>query len=374
MTRTLQILTVFMVHIYFCIMYLVFGIDSQNFLGRVVKFQFEEEHVYFILLLSSLTIVVMLCAFFTPIKIRFKHYEYKRKRIQAEIFIIGIPLFLFIAYKVFSSGLNYGVLATGREQYSFLIELRVIPYLHFIQYYSQNYRKHSYYFKSFVFLVLLLTLLYQARSIYLEVLLIMFCLKLREDRDKLRWSYLALGVLILPLSNIVVGIRDKRTIYEISNELFNFEYLIIFNNIMAASLNFDYADKSLWIYERLVLIVPSPLRSMFGLINPSNDLFGEISSKAKLFSGGFSYIANGYIIFGFYFLLIFYFLYLLAEIIRVNFMNHKINNYIVATYPILLSYIILAIRNDLGVLSKQVIQLIIIALLMNFISRLVIRR
>lgn len=110
-----------------------------------------------------------------------------------------------------------------------------------------------------------------------------------------------------------------------------------------------------------------------GVENPSNDMFLEVSAAADLTAGGFSYIANSYLIFGNYAFIVLYILYLVLEILRRNYYYFKIDNYLAYAYPIMLSYVLLAIRNDLGVLYKQVIQLILLAMIMNMISRMVYR-
>ena len=370
MTRSLQVFIILMVHTYFCILYLAFGIDSQKFAGGIIKFGFSAEEVHIILQLSLLSITAIILAFLTPVKIVFKANIINRKRVQAGFYVFTIPLISFLFYKSAASGFNYGTLATERHSYSFLVELRVIPYLLIIQHASQTYLRTSFWFKVLIFLSILVMIIYQARSIMLEIILIAMCIRLRKTDDKFSVKYYVIGFLMIPLSNVMIALRNQLSFEQYLNEMFKFEYLLIFNNIVAASLSVNYEDKLGWVIERFVLILPSPLRNLFGLSNPSDQMFLDVSSAASLTSGGFSYLANSYIIFGYYTFLVLYILYFIIEIVRRNYMIYKINNYIAHSYPILLSYVILAIRNDMGVLFKQIIQIILISTIMNMISRM----
>lgn len=372
MTRSIQVFVVLIVHTLFCVAYLVFGIDSQEFAGHTIQFGFGKDEVIFILSLSSLTILTMFAAFFTPANVVFKSLRYKRKRLQTGIYLICGLIIFFILFQILKSNANYGILATEREKYSFIIEMRIIPYLLIIQYMSKNYTRSSHLFRYFLLFSIVVVVFYQARSILFEVVLIALCIKFRNQNDKFKLRYYLLIIVGIPVSNLAVAVRNNISIFEFPSELIKFEYLIIFNNLLAAVYEYEYTEKLSWLMERLVLIFPSPLRGIVGFENPSNQLFSDVSQKAELFAGGFSYIANGYIIFGYYFLFVFYLVYLVVEITRRNFMVYKVENYLASAYPILLSYVVLAIRNDMGVLLKQIVQLLLVAMLMNLVSRMII--
>jgi hypothetical protein len=351
-------------------LYLVFGIDSQQFAGGTIKFIFDTEHVYSILRLSAVSIFAMFLAFVTPIKFVFPDHRINRKGVQAGFYIFAIPLLLFVFYKVTTSGFNYGIMATEREKYNFLIELRVIPYLLFIQHASQRHISTSLFFKIIAIVALFSLIFFQARSILFEIFLIIACLHFRQTGDNFRLKYYLVPFLLIPISNISVAIRSGYTFDRYVEEAFKFEYLIIFNNIVAASFEYSMQDKLSWVMERASLMLPSPLRSILGMGNPSNNMFLDVSSSANLTAGGFSYLANAYIIFGYYSFVFLYVIYLILEIFRRNFIRYKVDNYLAYAFPIILSYFILAIRNDMGVLVKQLLQIIMLALIMNLVSRM----
>jgi hypothetical protein len=373
MTRSLQLFSVLLVHVLFCILYLFFGVDSQKFADGTIEFNFGRDAVYGILSLALITIFAMFAAFITPLKFVFSDRHLKAKRVQGGFYLITIPFLIFLFYKIISSGFNYGIMATQREQFSFMIELRVIPYLLFIQYVSKRRESIPLLFKVLATGIVIGFVFFQARSLLVEVVIIMLCLKLRKTNDKFSIKYYIFGFLLVPISNIAVAVRSNYSFEKYLEEMFKFEYLIIFNNIVAATLNYNYDDKLNWVLERIFILIPSPIRRIMGVENPSNDMFLEVSAAADLTAGGFSYIANSYLIFGNYAFIVLYILYLVLEILRRNYYYFKIDNYLAYAYPIMLSYVLLAIRNDLGVLYKQVIQLILLAMIMNMISRMVYR-
>lgn len=369
MTRSLQIFSVLLVHVLFCFMYLVFDVKSQDFAGQKIEFVFDEKSVYQILTISLISILAMIAAFITPLKITFRNRNLKRKRVEAGFYLFAIPLLIFLFYKIISSGGNYGIMATEREKYSFLIELRIIPYLLFIQYASQNYISMRHLVKFLTFIAVLALILFQARSLLVEVIIIMMCLRLRQKNDKFQMKYYLIAFCFVPLSNISIALRSGYSLDKYISEMFKFEYLIIFNNIVAAAMKFEFNQKIDWIKERIFLILPSPIRKIIGIENPSNEMFLDVSAAANLTSGGFSYLANSYILFGYYSAIFLYLIYLTVEIVRRNYFLSKVDNYLSYSFPLMLSCVLLAIRNDAGVLLKQLIQIIIIAMIMNMISR-----
>lgn len=371
MTRFIQLYVVFQVHVYFCFAY-YFGVTSQSFGGTKIDYLFGDEGVLFVLYISGISILCMVLVFSLPITLKFAPTMISKHRLQSGLLIWVLPLTVFMTYIIVISGANYGVMATSRERYSFIVELRVIPYLLMIRYFA-NYRFRLDMIGLLSIFCILVALMYQARSILFEIIIIFICIRFRATHDRFRWYFIPLSFLAIPLSNIFVAIRNKLTLTEYLDMLWKFEYLILFNNIVAAAQNYEMDNRFYWLLERLSLLLPSPLRSIFGIENPSNELFIEVSNLAGVFSGGFSYLANLYLLFGNYFIVALLCLYLLVEVLRKNFMIYRVDNYLSYAYPVVLSYIILAIRNDFGVLFKQLVQIIIIAMIMNLVSRCIIK-
>ena len=367
MTRFIQLYVVFQVHIYFCFAY-YFGVTSQSFGGVKIDYLFGDEGIFFILYISGMSMLCMILAFNLPITLKLAPSGNSKYRLQAGLLFWVLPLLTFMTYIIVTSGANYGVMATTREQYSFIIELRVIPYLLMIRYVTNN-RFRLDMVGVLVIASILVALMFQARSILFEIIIIFICIKFRTEHDRLRWYFVPLSFFAIPLSNIFVAIRNKLTLTEYFDMLWKFEYLIIFNNIVAAAQNFEMNDRLNWLLERLSLLLPSPLRSLFGIQSPSNELFLEVSTLAQVYSGGFSYLANLFLLIGNYFTIALLCVYLLVEILRKNFMIYRVDNYLSHAYPVVLTYIILAIRNDFGVLFKQLLQIIIIAMAMNLVAR-----
>jgi hypothetical protein len=179
-----------------------------------------------------------------------------------------------------------------------------------------------------------------------------------------------LPVFFLP--NLFVFLRQDTNFIENFGELFKFEYLILINNILAASI--EYAGMSheanLEFFNQLWLVIPSPIRGLLNINATNNQFYEGIAASGGVTSGGFSLIGQLYVYFGYLFIVPMGLLFIHLRFCYLNFfyLKPKTNFHQIA-FPLVLSILVLGLRNDFGVVLKQIVQLFLVCSLLNLLLR-----
>jgi hypothetical protein len=191
--------------------------------------------------------------------------------------------------------------------------------------------------------------------------------------DKVKVKYMLLMVCSIIVPNLIVlgrmGFPSDPEL--LMNGLFSFEYSTLFNNILSeAILRGREVHGGLTFIPDLILLIPSPLRALFGIQAATSDYQSILLSEAGVFGGGFSFVGEMYSNFAWLAPLVFGILG--ALIGKMNAGAARVGRVPVfyAVAPLLYVSFILAFRNDFGVFLKTVIQLFIVAILIDILRRL----
>ncbi len=388
MTRLLIIFVFFILHIQFLCEIVFGGITDYNFWGWHFEFTYPREVAIKALMLSVSSMFAFLLGYYIRLKNKRKsviEYSYsdnsdKSDKLNTVIFLLKISLLFQIftcLFIIVAGRANYSSMVDIREKINFLIELRVIPLL-LLSYLSLNTElplwKVKPYNELFKYLILygILVVFIQARSLLFEFGIIAIYPWLRFKKDKFKLKYVFLLYLLSIVPNLLILTRinpDLVNFHDIDTykNIFSYEYSIYFNNILGETIfstnHFFYGKSLLTAFQ---LLIPSFLRESMGILIDKN-MLSDISLDAGMTGGGFSLLAELYLNFGYFSILVFFvFGYLLANLnVRAFYAKHVTIMY--STAPLFYVYFVLAFRNDLGVFIKQVIQLFILAKLLDII-------
>jgi len=366
---------------------ILFGVDEANFFMFLMKYPFSREiatqSLWFVLACAAGFLLGYKLAYRSGSKgaeddaLLFNPQKW-RHELHA-LNLMGVVAISYMAVVGGVTGFSYGPMTQLRESYGFIFELRMV-YLLLLSHLLLNIHWRSFLGRlelrmTRVILVLYLIglLLFQARSAIFEVGVCIIIPLLMWAGDRVRVVYVAAlcGLLILP--NIIVlgrmGIPDNTN--ELLEGLFSIEYTIILNKFLGAAIEYGFeADTGLSFFPQFALIIPSPLRDLFGIQAINTDYILELSDLADVHGGGFSLVAQMYTDFGLSAPLVFFLLGIL-----IGGMNFKAANVgrvklIYATAPLLYSIFVLSLRNDFGVFLKYTIQLFIVAVVMTTLLKI----
>jgi hypothetical protein len=301
-------------------------------------------------------------------------------RVELMLFVItGVLQILTNLVLAFVSGLDYLTIVITKANYPFLFQSRMV-FLVLLAHLLLNIplrqiwtRRELRSVRWITMAYIIMTILLQFRSEVFEIGSIIAFSYLMWTGDRVKVKYVLLMVLSLLVPNLIVlGRLGFPTDPEVlMNGLFSFEYSTLFNNILSDAVSRGKEiTGGLTFLPELVLIIPSPLRTMFGVEVKTSDYFGIISSEAGVFGGGFSFLGEMYSNFGWFAPLVFGMLGALIGKMNVGAARVGKVPVVYAAAPLLYEFFILAFRNDFGVFLKYAIQLFIVASLIGFVRRL----
>lgn len=366
-----------MLHILFPVQNIFFGIESQLLFGIPINYMFGHNESYTILVIAVMVVICILLTRLIQTPIRLNEYRYMTSYSR------GLLVYYFFSYLVVTSiwflilkhGFNYGLMAIDRSNYSIFIEMRIFAYLGYLfLVFNFPIQANSKFFKFTSLLFFVTVVLFQARSILAELFFIIGSVYLIQSKDRFSFVKFALILPVFFIPNLFIFIRQGSSLFENFGELFQFEYLILINNIMAASITYEDISSNTDFFKQLFLIIPSPIRSLLEIEATNNNFYEDIAAIGNVTSGGFSLLGQLYIYFNYFFIipigilllkLRYYYLHFFHVSPRVNF--HQI------AFPILLAIFILGLRNDFGVVLKQIIQLLIVCSFLNYYLRIKLR-
>lgn len=315
-------------------------------------------------------------------------YKYKRKpklstliyslynkdnyKIRNARFLFRLTCFFQICialYIIVQGHANYHLMTKIREGLNFLFELRIFPLIlatYLIQFITKrNYKHFKLEINLFIILVVLFILI-QARSLLLELGCIIGYYFLKAKKNRIKFSYIIFLYVLSIIPNLVVLGRLPSNMVDLSDwetwkNIFTYEYTIIFNSILGETIG--YTKQFLYgetIFENLSLLIPSFIRNFLDIHKDVSSI-NEIAKNAEVFGGGFSLFAEMFLNFGWVSVIGFYFLgYFLAYQDNIWFNKNRISVF-ACTIPIVYSYFVLGLRNDMGVLVKQLVQIYVVA-------------
>jgi hypothetical protein len=218
-----------------------------------------------------------------------------------------------------------------------------------------------------------LTILLQFRSEVFEIAAIVAFSLLMWTGDKVKVKYILLVVCSIIVPNLIVLGRMgfPSDLELLMKGLFSFEYSTLFNNILSdAVLRGREIQGGLTFLPELILLIPSPLRALFGVYVPPSDYQSILTSETGVIGGGFSFLGEMYSNFGWFAPMVFGMLGMLIG--RINARAARIGRVTLfyAVAPLLYVDFIVAFRNDFGIFIKTTIQLFIVAILIDILRRL----
>lgn len=389
MSLFLIVFVVFVFHIQFLCQLLWTGESSFNFFGWKSEYLYSQHIAQQTLFFSLMCLITLVCGYFL-----------KRKKIRIEdrlkssveinvskyvpalnvLLIIQIFITLFVILKGHG---NYHAMVSTRENMNFFFELRIFPILLFVfvfcgipvkEWSNRIYRKSLYLFCIMFFLFVIV----QARSLVFEMGCVLGYYYLRKTNNKLKLKYILFLYLISIIPNILVLGRLSSEQVDLSNSdtwrnIFTYEYSLLFNNILSESIvttkDFLYGKT---IFSSIGLLFPSFVREFLG-ISIDKTFISDVAQDAGVFGGSFSLLAEMYLNFGWGAIMAFGVLGYFLGYIDNLFFNYKQISLKASAVPLAYSYLVLAFRNDFAVCLKQLIQLLIIIYLIEFISRIKIK-
>jgi len=281
---------------------------------------------------------------------------------------------------VIQSGFTYQLIAEQLEQASFIFELRVV-YLLLLSHLLLNVRLRALLTsrryraaRAITYLYIVTALLMQARSRVFEVAAVLAFAQLMWEGDQLRLKYFSLlGVALIAPNIIVLGrLGWPQDFATLVDGIFSFEYTVLFNNLLSAAIEAGPNVHGAYTFtSSLGLLLPSPIRSLFGIEIVKSDYYSDLAEAADIRNGGFALLAELFTNFGWGAIWV-----LCALGALVGFLNARalrVGHAVMLTSvaPLLYTAFILAFRNDLGVFIKYAIQLLIIAMTMHLMVNLV---
>jgi hypothetical protein len=363
-------------HILFPVLNIIYNVDSQEYFGMAITYNFDIETSYKILKLASVFIFITILVRF--INFGTKHKEYYRINYESILYLFAfINLVVTTAMIVhsFNNQFNYGLISGNRHEISFLIELRVLSLLMLI-FILDNLNFYNKKQKILIALSVLAysigILLFQTRGILAEFFVILFMISRIKKFDSFDFKILIITSVLIFMPNLFVYSRMGINFYENIDQLFSFEYLIVFNNILGAALDYQSRDFEFTFINQLWLIIPSFIRSILDLNSSNNEFYESVAANGGVTSGGFSLLGQLYIDFGIFYPLVIFVIMFIFHFHYKSFFLRKHNglNFFNYIFPLFFLIIMLGLRNDFGVVLKQIFQLYIVAAFLNVFMRL----
>lgn len=380
------IFIVFMLHFEFLLRFLLLGADETTYFTFTARYPFDRAMALQSLLfvLACMAAFVLVYQFFysrrtfDPPTEALSNLRPYRREIRLLTLLGGFHLAIAIIL-AFTTGLNYSAIVEIKQQYSIIFQSRMIMLIlmaHLLlnipmkQFFS---RPELRLLRCVLGIYMLVTALLQVRSELFEIAEVIAFTQLMWHRDKIKLKYVALLICALIVPNLImlerIGIPDDPGV--MIKGIFSFEYTTIFNSILSAAMSTTHhLSDGLTFAPALKLLIPSPLRMLFGIEVPPRAYYEDISLEADVLGGGFSFIAEMYSNFKWYAPLVFGGLgamlgYMNARAARVGRVP-----FFYAVAPQLFGYFILAFRNDFGIFLKSSIQIFMIAFALDILMRM----
>jgi hypothetical protein len=377
----------FILHIQGLVRFLVFGTDETTYYGMTAHYLYSRQVAAESLLFSF----ACASAFAIGYILLHRGKDHTHDNLDVEVDLKPYRLELRLLYAtgmlqiltnlvlVVISRLDYVEIVSIKYNYSFPFQSRVV-FLVLVAHLLLNIplkqlwrRRNLRLARWLIATYLLLTILLQFRSEIFEIAFIVAFAWLMWAGDRIKVKYVLVMVSSLLVPNLIVlgrlGFPSDPA--QLVQGLFSFEYSTIFNNILSEAISRGKeVGGGLTFLPQLALIIPSPVRALFGINALEPDYFSSLTSAAGVLGGGFSFLGEMYSNFGWFGPLVVGMLGMLIG--RVIAQAGRVGrvSMLYAVAPLLYVDFILVFRNDFAVFLKSAIQLFIVAILIDFARRL----
>lgn len=376
----------FILHVQFLLRNIFLGVDELNFFHFTMNYGFTREVAIESLLFSlscAIAFAVGYILFYRKRKvfsgIRVEAYSKVPHRELLMLNTMGIMMITYLLVVMTSANFDYTAMVQIRETSGFIFELRMI-FLLLLSHVLLNVPfKHLLMLRQFkpsiviIFIYFICVLLFQARSAAFELGAVIAVSQLMWMGDKIKLKYIVFVFCVMLVPNLIVmgrlGVPGNFS--ELMSGLFSFEYSIVVNKFLSAAIDSGVETvQGISFVPSLQLLIPSPLRDLFGISVEKSGYYADIADAIDFHSGGFSLLAEMLSNFGWYAPLFFGAIAILLG--RMFSRAARVGNVdlISATAPLLYVAFVLAFRNDFGVFLKYVVQLFLIAFIFNFALKL----
>lgn len=377
----------FILHIQFLLRNIFFGLDEVSYFQFVIKYVFDRavaiQSLQFSILCVFCFAVCYKIFYKTPRVLSTKNRNNLKFKLYAHelllMNVVGIALIIYMLSVISLSNFNYSAMTQIREGNGFIFELRMIFLLVFSHislnvHWRDLFSDRKYKLARRVFAgYFIAVILFQARSAVFEIVAVVVFSQLMWSGDRVKYKYIFILIGLLLVPNLIVlgrlGIPEKSS--ELISGLFSFEYTVLINNFLSAAIDSTYRQEGgITFFPTLMLLVPSPLRDLLGIVVTKSNYYSDLSAAAGVGGGGFSLLAEMYSNFGWMSLVVFGLFgsligYLNKRASRVGFVG-----LLDASAPLIYAAFVLAFRNDFGVFVKYGVQLILISLFLRFAFKL----
>jgi len=372
----------FILHVQFLLRNIIWGTDEATYFMFKISYLFDQSTS------KKALIFTLLCAACFSIGYLFFYRRKKLpldpvpvnidwKRYRGELLLLNISGLVQVVYGIYlllSSGFNYQIMAEEKMSNGFVFELRIV-YLIVLSHlllnapWSELARKKELRWSRWILIAyVIISFLGQTRSVIFEIGAVVIIAQLLWQGDKFKFKYLLFMLAAMLVPNLIVlgRLGDLDDFGSLVKELFSFEYSVLYNNMLSGVIaSGPTTSGGLSFMPSLLLIIPSPVRSLLGLSVVKSDFYSDLASSTGVTNGGFSLLAEMFANFGWFALLAFLSFGMLLGVFFKRAARVGKANFLGAAAPLLYVAFVLAFRNDFGVFVKYTIQLVILAALLN---------
>lgn len=390
------IFTFYIMHIHFLLQYIIWDIAGADFFIYYVPYRYSREVALETLLFCVSCAVVFVVGYYLSKRAfltrlprsqeKLKNENHFEKSIRFANLFLAIQISLGL-YALAVNGLNYAAIFHFKMSMNFLYESRMVALL-LLSYVLLNtppkewLSNKKYRLTAVLFsLYFVLSVLMQSRSVIFECAAVVGFCWLMWQGNRVKIKYLAVCLCAVFIPNLIAiprfgGELDWQTMID---GIFSFEYAVSINNILSSAIANKEPPYLMDIFVSIPsLLIPSPVRNLFGIgITPGRggDYYWFIIQDANVLGGGFSLLAEMYMKLGWWGGISMFALMglLIGKLVR-GALNVGRVELLYASAPLIYSSFIIAFRNDFTTLAKYAIQLLLIAVIMNYFLRFSIRR
>ena len=378
------VIIIFLLHIQFYVRNIMLGTDEGTYFIFTIRYLFDRATSIDALYFSTGCLVCFAAGYLIT---HHRRHGISPSAKYQPVAIYSLPMWPLVAagmLQILASftlavqvGFNYQAIAEQLEKVGFIFELRVV-FLLFISHLllnvplkdvikSNRYRAA----RITVYLYIIAMLLLQVRSRVFEIGAVLAFTHLMWQGDRLKLKYFFFLGIALIVPNIIVlgrlGWPDDTAM--LIDGVFSFEYSVLFNNLLSASIEAGpNTTGSFTFTPSLGLLLPSPIRALLGIDVVKSDYYYDLSQVANIGNGGFSLLAELYTNFGWYALPVLGGAGALIGWLNGGAMRVGRASMLTSAAPLLYAAFILAFRNDMGVFIKYSIQLLLIAIILNYLT------
>ena len=385
------IISFYIMHVHFLLKNIFWGVSGEKFFIWFVPYRFSCDVAWGALVFGGscaaafvIGYVISSCALYNH-SVKPGGKVISDKDIRKAVWCSNIFLAAQIGFAIFlisKVGLNYSALFDLKMSMSFLSEIRMVPLLLVSFVYLNKPPSEWLKGKGLKFSAIMLTLyfivsvLMQSRSVVFEFAMIFAFSWLMWQGNKIKIRYIIIVLCAMIIPNLMVmprfgGELDWQTIIA---GIFSFEYTVVLSNIVSSAIAQNQppllVDFFIGIPSR---VIPSFLRNVLGIgITPGTggDYYWTVLCDAGVYGGGYSLLGEMYINLGWWGILMFtLFGFSAGKFIKGASRVGSVS-LLYATAPLIYAHFLLAFRNDFGTFAKASIQIILLAIIMNFVLRI----